>query len=122
MTAPRPSSGTQQQDRRWRSVIRIFAVTLSLVGVTLLANEVVENVTCTGEAFCSKIHLSTGLWGLAFFGLGLLILQKGDVSLSLQEAASTGTIVRGWFTRAGRASDAAGTKVTTVVVPPPTDP
>lgn len=112
----RPSDGTVQQDRQWRGVIRVFAIIVAIFGLVLFANEIVEQVRCT-TSLC-KLHLSTMLWGVSLLSLGLLILQRGDVSASLKDAAATGTIVRGWFTRGGRATDPEGTKVTTVVRTP----
>ncbi len=114
----RISLGVRLQEGRWRSVIRVFAVVIAVLGLILIGNEILENVTSCGAAGCSRIHLGTMLWGVTLLSLGLLILQKGDVALSLEQAATTGTIVRGWFTRSGRASDLPGTKVTTVVTPP----
>lgn len=101
MTPERPSAGaTVRQDNRWKSVIRVFAVISAILGLVLIANEIFENVTSCNAGACIRIHLSTMLWGLALLSLGLLILQKGDVSTSLQEFTATGTIVRGWW--AGR--------------------
>lgn len=120
MTDPRVSTTASRfTDGAWRSVIRIFAVVGALLGLALIGNEIFENITCEGLAYCAKIHLSTFFVGLSMFGLCLLILQKGDVSLSLQQAAATGSIIRGWFTRSGRSTDAPGTTVTTVVEQPP---
>lgn len=119
MTDPsiRPSAGTVKQDREWRSVIRLFAIVVAIFGLVLFAIEIWEQVRCAKDV--CKLHLATMLWGVTLLSLGLLILQKGDVSMSLKDAAATGTIVRGWFTRSGRATDPAGTSVTTVVSPPP---
>lgn len=106
------------QDIRWRSVIRIFATVGVFIGLALIANEAIENITCSGEAWCSKIHMSTFFIGLTMFGFCLLILQKGDVSLSMKEARETAVVVREIFTRRGRASDTPGTVVRTEVEKP----
>lgn len=120
-TPERPSLAIDRQEQsRWRSIIRVFAIIGAIMGLALIGNEILENITCEGQAYCGKIHLSTFFVGLSMFGLCLLILQKGDVSLSFQQAAATGTIVRSWFTRAGRATDAPNTVVTTVVEKPVT--
>ncbi len=122
MTDPtlRPSAGTQRQDREWRSVIRLSAIPIALTGLVLMGNETLEQVRCTKDV--CKLHLGTMLWGVGLFSLAMLVWQKGDVASSLKVAADTGTIVRGWFTRAGRATDPEGTKVTTVITPPPQTP
>lgn len=115
----RPSDRIRSvQDLQWRSVIRIFAVVGALVGMALIANEAFENITCNGQAWCAKIHLSTFFVGLTLFGLCLLILQKGDVSLSIREARDTAVVVREIFARRGRNNDAPGTVVTTEVAKP----
>lgn len=110
----------------WRSVIRIFAITLALLGLVLMFHEILENVWCI-EDHC-KIHLSTMMWGLTLLSFGLLILQKGDVSVSLTEIVEKGSIVRGWWP-GRRSDDPKGTivtvieeKVASVVVTAPTDP
>lgn len=123
MTDPTPSresSGSIKQDREWRSVIRLAAVPIALIGLALMVNETLEQLRCAPGATC-KLHLSTMLWGIGLFSFACLIWQKGDVSKSLDQVTSAGDRVRGWFTRSGRSTDAAGTKVTTIVSPPPSD-
>lgn len=107
----------------WRSVIRIFAVTMALLGLMLVFNEIWENVTCQALT-CAKIHLSTMLWGLTLLSFGLLIIQKGDVSVSLRDLTSTGNSVATWFGRrvydrkSGKVAVVEHTEETAIVVAP----
>lgn len=100
----------------WRAVIRIFAVTIALLGVALVANEILENISSCNADHCVRIHLSTMLWGLTCLSLGLLILQKGDVSMSLRDLTSTGNAVATWFGR--RAYDRKSGRVAAVAEDP----
>ncbi len=100
-------------------VIRYCAFLMVLCGFLLIGHEIVENVLCHDPS-CQKLHLGTMLWGLALVSLGLLIIQKGDVSASLKDFTSAGSIVRSWW-RPGRADDAPGTVVRSEVVEPGKD-
>ena len=122
MTAPfRPSlSATAFPDGPWRSVIRIFAVVLALIGMALMGDQVIVNITCDGARYCSKIQLGAMGWGAGLLVVSLLVLQSGNVSQSVHEAVQEGSIVRGWFSfRRGRGTDAPGTTVATAVISPP---
>lgn len=109
----------------WRSVIRIFAVFAAALGLLLITNEILENVSSCNAGACVRVHVSTMLWGLTLLSFGLLILQKGDVSMSLRDMTRAGDVVSTWFGR--RSYDRKSGKVTTVteetsVVVAPTSP
>lgn len=96
----------------WVRIIRYFAIAMAFVGLAMVCNEIWENATCpaltlpSGDmvraSYCAKVHLSTMIWGLVMLSLGLLIIQKGDVSASLEEGAKVGTVVRAWWPQFGR--------------------
>lgn len=100
------------QANRWRSVIRIIAVVVALLGMALVVNEILENIFSCNAGACTRIHLSTMLWGLTLLSFGLLVLQKGDVSMSLRDLTSTGNAVATWFGR--RAYDRKSGKIAAV--------
>ncbi len=121
---PRPSvSASAFPDGPWKSVIRIFCIVVGIMGLALIGNEIVGSITCPDqlrELPCSHISLSAMFWGVALVVFALLTLQRGNVSTSLDQAVAAGSVIRGWFTRSGRATDVPGTTVDTVVtVPPP---
>lgn len=99
----------------WRSIIRLFAILMAILGLVLVIHEIWENVMCPAVAingvitaratYCAKIHLSSMLWGVALTSLGMLIIQKGDVSESLSDFAKTGTVVRSWWPGGRRSTD-----------------
>lgn len=99
----------------WVRIIRYFAMAMALIGLGIVAREALENFTCptlalpSGDmvraSYCGKIHLATMIWGILMLSLGLLIIQKGDVSASLEEGAKVGTVVRSWWPGGRRATD-----------------
>lgn len=111
----RSLSAAVGHDGPWRSVIRIFAVAMALIGLSIVFHEIWENIMCPAltlpngdmvrAGYCAKIHLGPMMWGIALMSLGLLILQKGDVSTSLTDAARVGTVVRSWWPGGRRATD-----------------
>jgi hypothetical protein len=118
----RPSDSLVREERTWREAIRFAVVPLLILGFALMGHEVWEIVTCPRGETC-KIHLGTMFWGIGMVVLALLIWQRGNVSSSAKELVDLGAGVRSrWFTRPGRDTDQEGTKVTTVVTQPPTEP
>lgn len=88
-----------QRSDFWRSVIRILAVTAALLGLVLIANEILENIRTCNSGACTRIHMVTMAWGITLLALGMLVLQRGDVSMSLRDLTATGNAVATWFGR-----------------------
>lgn len=69
-----------------RGVIRTFALIVGLFGLLLISGEVVEQVICKFDRQCGEsIHLSPMLWGFSLLVFSMLVMQKGDVTVSLRE-------------------------------------
>jgi hypothetical protein len=90
---------TRREAEFWRSVIRIFATVAALFGLILCFNEMLENIVSCQVGTCQPIHVSTMLWGIGFLVGGCLVIQRGDVSMSLREFTDAGERIRGWFGR-----------------------
>jgi uncharacterized membrane protein YozB (DUF420 family) len=99
----------------WRSVIRILAVMAALLGLVLIANEILENIRSCNVGACTRIHALTMAWGIVLLALGMLVLQKGDVSMSLRDLRETGNAVATWFGR--RAYDRKSGAIAAVTTP-----
>lgn len=83
----------------WRSVIRILALAAALFGLTLIANECLEQVVGCRIHACAAIHVMPIGVGLALLVWGCLVLQRGDVSVSLTQFTAAGDRVASWFGR-----------------------
>lgn len=114
---------TLRETQFWRAVIRIFAVIAAILGLVVITNEILENIMSCNAGECTRIHVATMTWGLTLLALGLLVLQKGDVSMSLRDLTATGNAVATWFGR--RAYDRKSVAIaaaTTEELPVPTAP
>lgn len=90
---------TNRQVDTWRSVIRIFACVAAIFGLILIANVILENVVTCSAGKCSKLPLGAMLWGLTLLSFGCLMLQRGDVTMSLKDLTTAGNSVATWFGR-----------------------
>ena len=101
------------RNETWRSIIRIMATVAALFGLVLMGNEILEQITSCNVGRCERIHLGPMLWGITLMAFGLLILQRGDVTMSLKDITTAGNHVASWFGR--RAYDRKSGKVAAVV-------
>lgn len=103
---------THEARERWRSIIRIMASVAAMFGLILIGNEILEQVTSCNVGPCARLHLSPMLWGLTLLSFGLLVLQRGDVTMSLRDITAAGNHVATWFGR--RAYDRRSSKVAVI--------
>lgn len=89
-THRRESAGLKAYIATSRGVIRVFAAVLALLGLILITNEILEQILGCEAAVCQPIHIAPMAWGIGLLMLGCLILQRGDVSVSIGEALTFG--------------------------------